>query len=159
MSKKSNGYTLDLANLTLTVTAAFYDKLNYPKSKEYKLVRQLLKDFPSLTVKTRTHSTPVVYHNKDGSKTKKNQFKNLTYERMESFISALTDSDKYLKEYNRIKAAADLVSNSTYAVTRKWFVQQFPNYKADPFSYIDNPPEIINFNVLAEARKAEKKDA
>lgn len=159
MSKKSNGYTLDLANLTLTVTAAFYDKLNYPKSDEYKLVRQFLNDFPSLTVKTRTRSTPVFYHNEDGSKTKKNQFKNLTYERMESFISALPDSDKYFKEYKRIKEAAKRVSSSTYAETRKWFVQQFPNYKADPFSYIDNPPEIINFNVHAKARKAEKKDA
>ena len=159
MTKKTAGYKLDLATQTLTLTSAFADATNDPTSDEYKLVRTLLADFPQLSIVKKTHTSPKYYKNKDGSKTKNNQFKNLTYENIEAFMALLPNSEKYLKEYNRIKACAEVMSNSTYAVVRKWFAKQFPDYKTNPVFYLDNPPEITDFQVLLEAQKIEQKDA
>ncbi len=157
MKKKNAGYKLDLATQTLTLTSAFADATNDPTSDEYKLVRTLLADFPQLSIVKKTHTSPKYYKNKDGSKTKNNQFKNLTYENIEAFMAELPNSEKYLKEYNRIKASAKVMSNSAYAVVRKWFAEQFPLYKSNPLFYLDNPPEIIDFQVLLEAQKIEQK--
>ena len=159
MEKKNNGYKLDLANQTLTITSDFAEAANDIESDEYKLVKQFLADFPHLRIVHRTHGSPKHYNNMDGSKTKRNQFKNLTYKNMEAFMALLPDSEKYLKEYTRIKACAKVMSNSAYAVTRKWFAKQFPEYRTSPLFYLDNPPEIIDFDVLLEAQKIEQKDA
>ena len=70
MTKKTNGYKLDLANQTLTMTAAFEAAANDPNSDEYALVRQLLNDFPKLKLVRKTHKTPTRYKNSDGSFTR-----------------------------------------------------------------------------------------
>ena len=159
MTKKNAGYKLDLATQTLTLTAAFADAANDPTSKEYSLIKQFLTDFPQLSIVKKTHTSPKHYKNKDGSKTKNNQFKNLTYENIEAFMAMLPNSEKYLNEYNRIKTCPKVTSNSTYALVRKWFATQFPEYKTNPVFYLDNPPEIIDFQVVLEAQKNEQKDA
>ena len=161
MKKKNAGYKLDLATQTLTITSDFADAANDPANAEYKLVQQFLADFPSLKIVKRTHTSPTHYDNKDGSRTKNNQFKNLTYKNMESFISALPDSDKYMDAYKRVRDTAELMCPSPYAIVRKWFVEQFPKYRTDPLFYLDNEPELINFSVFKAFKKMEEegKDA
>ena len=82
-------YKLDLANQTLTITAAFAEAANNPGSKEYRLVRQLQHDFPNLRIEHRTHASPKKYTNSNGRITTHNQYKKLTYGRMEQFMSVI----------------------------------------------------------------------
>ena len=43
-------YKIDFVNNTLTMSKAFEEALNNPASEEYKLLKQLRADFPSLTI-------------------------------------------------------------------------------------------------------------
>ena len=144
------GYTLDLAQQTLTLSAAFSAAMNDPNSDEYKLVRQFQRDFPNLRIVRRTHATPTRYKNSDGTTTARNKHNGLTYERMERFISALPNSDEYRKAYDNAKAKAELMCASPYAAVSAWFMKQFPAFRTNPLFYLDNQPEIIDFKVVAQ---------
>ncbi len=150
-------YKLDLAKQTLTITAAFAEAANNPDSKEYRLVRQLQHDFPGLTIERKTHATPKKYKNKFGVITEHNQFKNLTYDRMERFMCALPNSTEYLETYYTVREKADeMCLAAPYAAVRAWFEKQFPKYRENPLFYIENEPEIIDFADILEmsAKKA-----
>ena len=91
-------FVFDVISQTLTITAKFAKMMNDPQSDEYKLVQQFRKDFPNLTIAKKTHKSATSYTTKSGEKFNCNQFKNLTYDRMEKFISALPKNEGYLRE-------------------------------------------------------------
>ena len=155
MATKMKGYKLDLAHQTLTLTAAFADAANNPGTAEYKLVCQFQHDFPNLVIVNRTHTTPKRYNNKNGIVTQRNQFSGLNYKRMEKFMNALPEGKKFLDEYNKLKAVADICP-SPYAVIRRWFIAQFPKYREDPLFYVNNSVEVIDFAAFLEAAKQSK---
>lgn len=150
MSKKNAGYKLDLAHQTLTLTAAFADAANNPASDEYNLVRQFQHDFPNLKIVNRTHATPKRYNNKNGTITYHNQFNGLTYKKMEKFMGALPDGEKYLNEYNALRSVV-LLSPSGYASVRRWFAAQFPKYRENPLFYVKNSVEVIDYAAYVDA--------
>ena len=83
-------YKVDFVAKTITITAECAEKMNDPNTTEYKAIRQLCADFPAVKIVKRTHRTPRKYVSKStGEKFNCNQFKNLTYENMEAFISGL----------------------------------------------------------------------
>ncbi len=92
-------FVFDVISQTLTITAKFAKMMNDPQSDEYKLVQQFRKDFPNLTIAKKTHKSATHYTTKSGEKFNCNQFKNLTYDRMEKFIKALPKSESYLREF------------------------------------------------------------
>ncbi len=147
-------YMFDVIAKTLTITAKFAEKMNDTESEEFQLVLRFQKNFPDLRIVKRTHKTPASYNNKNGSKTKCNQFKNLTYDRMEKFIKALPKHNEYLQEYNTVKAMAKIAKANGYPLVRKWFEKQFPQYRKNPLSYLDNAPDLVKASeVLQEAEK------
>ena len=148
-------YKLDLITNTLTITAAFAEAANNPGSKEYRLVRQLQHDFPNLRIEHRTHATPKKYTNSNGRITTHNQYKKLTYKRMEQFMSAIAGGSGYREIYDLLRVSADAVCLSPYAAVRAWFEKQFPEYWKNPLFYVDNEPEIIDFADILD--KAERK--
>lgn len=150
-------YKLDLITNTLTITAAFAEAANNPGSKEYRLVRQLQHDFPNLRIEHRTHATPKKYTNSNGRITTHNQYKKLTYKRMEQFMSAIAGGSGYREIYDLLRVSADAVCLSPYAAVRAWFEKQFPEYWKNPLFYVDKKPEIIDFADILD--KAEKKAA
>lgn len=84
---------VDFVAKTITITAECAERMNDPNSTEYKAIRQLCADFPSMKIVKRTHRTPRKYVSKStGEKFNCNQFKNLTYENMETFISGLPNA-------------------------------------------------------------------
>ena len=147
MNKTTNGYKLDLTNQTLTMTSAFAEKAADPTSAEYQLVLQFKHDFPHLKITQRSHKTPTRYRNSDGSITARNQFKNLTYERMERFMASIPNGDEYRAQYDFIKRFAEGTPNNAYAMVRRWFAEQFPKYRTDPLFYTqeENSPKVIDF--------------
>jgi len=135
-------YRLDVVSQTLVITAEFAKKMNDPESEEYKLVVKVKSDFPNLKITQRTHRTPTSYTNKNGERTTCNQFKNLTYERMEGFISLLPQKEEYMKQFSFLLASAK-IRHCGYASVRRWFLAQFPYYNSNPIFYLHNQIEIV----------------
>ena len=137
-------YKFDVVNTTLTISSDFESALLNRKSEEYGLFQQLKEDFPTLKIVRRTHATPKAYHTKSGESFRCNQFKNLTYENMERFISALPSSEAYQKEYDFIKNTATKIQHNGYVLVRKWFTTQFPKFRKNPLFYLTNKPALVS---------------
>ena len=137
-------FVFDVISQTLTITAKFAKMMNDPQSDEYKLVQQFRKDFPNLTIAKKTHKSATHYTTKSGEKFNCNQFKNLTYDRMEKFISALPKSESYLREYTFVKDFASAIQTNGYTLVRKWFVAQFPELRKNPLFYLSHSPELVS---------------
>ena len=148
-------FSFDVVSQTLTITAKFDKMMNDTKSDEYKLVQRFHKDFPNLTIAKKTHKSATSYTTKSGEKFNCNQFKNLTYDRMEKFISALPKNEGYLREYLFVKNFASAIQHNGYALVRKWFVAQFPEFRKNPLFYLYNTPELVSgFAFLEEETTA-----
>jgi hypothetical protein len=137
-------FVFDVISQTLTITAKFAKMMNDPQSDEYKLVQQFRKDFPNLTIAKKTHKSATQYTTKSGEKFNCNQFKNLTYDRMEKFIKALPKSESYLREYTFVKDFASAIQTNGYTLVRKWFVAQFPEFRKNPLFYLSHAPELVS---------------
>ena len=147
-------FKFDVVSQTLTITAKFNEQMANPESAEYKLVMQFRADFPNLTIARKTHKTPSHYTTKSGEKFNCNQFKNLTYDRMEKFISALPQNEEYMREYTFVKEFGSLVQTNAYTLVRKWFVAQFPEFRKNPLFYLNNTPQIVKASTfMAENTK------
>lgn len=136
-------FVFDAVSRTLTITAKFAAMMNNPASDEYLLVAQFQKDFPGLRIAKRTHRTPTRYTTKSGETYNRNQFKDLTYDRMEKFMSVLPQKEAYLTEYSTVKAFAKAAKNNGYSLVREWFVAQFPHYRKNPMFYLKNTPVVL----------------
>ena len=139
-----NGYKIDFATNTITVTTKFAQAMNNPASTEYQTIVQIRNDFPDIKIIRKTHATPKAYHTKSGESFRCNQFKNLTYENMERFISALPSSEAYQKECDFIKNTATKIQHNGYALVRKWFTAQFPEFRKNPLFYLTNKPTLVS---------------
>lgn len=142
---KRRDIVFDPISNTITITKAFADNLSNPASKEYKLLRKIKADNPSVAVCKRTHRT---------SSGHVNQYKKLTYENMEAFIELLPQSDELLRVFNALKTCANLVSVSPYKLVRTWFVDQFPQYSLNPMFYLDADVVVLSPDkYISEAKK------
>ena len=132
-------FKFDVSKNTLTLSAAFAEAMNNPKSEEYRLVCKFRKDFPSLRVIRKTHASPK----------SNNKHKSLTYERMERFMSALGDDGvDYLEAYFTLRGKAEAMCASPYTVVSAWFMKQFPKFRSNPLFYLDERPAIIDFSAV-----------
>ena len=139
-----NGYRLDLAKKTLTITKAFEEAVSKGDTKEYDIYMKFLHEIPGLKIVRRTHKTPSKYKTKNGEEFYCNQFKNLTYDRMEKFIKALPKSEGYLREYLFVKDFASAIQHNGYTLVRKWFVAQFPEFRKNPLFYLNHSPALVS---------------
>ena len=95
-------YSFNPVAKTLVITAAFAKAIQDINSEEYALYTQLMADIPNLEVIRKTHKTPTKYQTKSGEKFNCNQFKNLTYKNMETFIMGLPAAEAYMNEYTSL---------------------------------------------------------
>ena len=137
-------FSFDVVSQTLTITAKFAKMMNDTQSDEYKLVSKFRTDVPNLTITRKTHKSATNYTTKSGEKFNCNQFKNLTYDRMEKFIKALPKSEGYLREYTFVKDFASAIQHNGYTLVRKWFVAQFPEFRKNPLFYLNYSPALVS---------------
>lgn len=137
------GYKLSIIEKTLTITKAFEDEVSKGNGAEYDLYMKLIREIPDLKVVRKTHKTPSKYRSKSGEKFRCNQFKNLKYQNMEKFINGLPDSSEYMKQYRTIKNCAAPPQNSPYALVRKWFIMQFPEFRTQPWVYLFEKVDVV----------------
>jgi len=155
-SVNTKGFKLSLANKTLTITKEFEENYINGNAAECNIIARFRNEIPGLRIVRKTHSTPKVYKNKDGSKTSRNQFKNLTYEHIERFLNAIPNNEEYLNEYTFARYGASDLQINAYTLIRKWFVAQFPEYRKNPMFYLYNHPDVISFKSIQKQDEAEK---
>ena len=143
-------YKIDFVKNTFTISKAFEDKMQDFSSEEYKFYKRVIDEVPGIEVLRRTHKTPTKYVNKNNEKFYCNQFKNLKFERMEKFMSSLSRADEYMAEYNFLKYYAGVIQTNKYALVRKWFVAQFPEFRKKPLIYLYEEPEVLNAKEFAD---------
>lgn len=144
-----NTYKVDFTAGTITITADFAKAMNNPNSKEYKTIAKILKDFPEMEIIRKTHKSPTKYRTKSGETFNCNQFKNLKYENMETFMNGLPNGEDYKAEYLFLRKHAAEIQTNGYALIRRWFVAQFPDFRKNPMAYITNQPKVIHANEFA----------
>ena len=150
-----NAYKVDFVANTVTITAAFAKAMNDPTSAEYKIIAQIRKDFPEMEIIRKTHKTPSKYQTKTGEKFNCNQFKNLTYKNMETFIMGLPSAEAYMEEYLFLKNYAAEVQTNGYTIIRRWFMAQFPDFRKNPIVYLTNQPAVVSAAEVADQYEAE----
>ena len=152
-------YVVDFASKTITMTAEFEKAMSNPNSSAYQTIQKLCADFPDMRIVRRTHRTPVRYVSKQGDVTACNPYKNLTYSRMEQFMSALPNSTEYRKQYDFLKQMASGVQTSGYSLVRSWFLTQFPLYRKDPLFYLTGEPIIVSAVDFLKKQETRKQGA
>lgn len=154
-------YKFDAASKTLTITAAYAQKLNDMDSDEFKHYHAMMQAIPGLVVVNRSHRSPSkCTSTATGEKFKCNQFKNLTYDNMEKFMDALPHGNVYRKEYDFLKDYASRIQTNGYALVRRWFVAQFPHFRKNPLFYVYNTPTLVKASeVIAETEASETESA
>ena len=135
-------YKLSIVSKTLNISKAFEKAAADPTSEEYALYMKLTQEIPDLKVCRQTHKTPSRYRNGAGEVFTCNQFKNLTYEKMEKFMAALPNGSIYLSQYECVRAAATALT-APYALVCRWFIKQFPEFRTAPWIYFEKKAEVI----------------
>ena len=149
-------YTFNPVAKTLVITAAFAKAIQDINCAEYALYTQLMADIPNLEVIRKTHKTPTKYQTKTGEKFNCNQFKNLTFDNMKAFIAGLPSSEEIMKSYDFLRDCGVLPQTSRYAVVRKWFIAQFPEFRKNPLFYLYNEVKVVDITpFVVEAQKQE----
>lgn len=156
-------YKLDVVNKTLVITEGFNKKIQDIGSREFDLYTKLMEQIPGLTVVRKTHKSPAKCTSKSsGEVFNCNQFKNLTYQNMERFMSALPQAESYQEQYNFIRDYAARIQTNGYALVRRWFIAQFPEFRKNPLFYVYNTPTLVKASDIipeeAEKKAAPKKD-
>ena len=159
INKRDMNYRIDFPRMPLIMTAEFADNAYLPDTEEYEILTRLKKDFPDLKIERKTHRTPSKYTNKQGEEFTRNQFKDLTYKRMEMFISKIPNSKMYAEQYQEVKDFATAINGNGYSMVRKWFVAQFPNFRKDPMIYLNNKPVLVLAKtIMDEAIQAQREE-
>lgn len=149
-------FKMNFTTKTLTITKAFADKATNPASEEYGILIQFQKDFPALKIVRKTHKTPSKYKTKSGEEYSCNQYKNLTYKKMEIFMKALPEGEskeKILEAYKFLRYGSGGVQTNTYKTVREWFVEQFPHYRKNPLFYLTNDVGVIDISPFIDKEK------
>ena len=139
MAKRN--YDFDYRTMTLTTTKSFEEAMKDPFSKEYKIFRQLRKDYPMLNVVSKKTS---------------HAGKGLTYDNMRDYILCYANSDEILPMFHKA-IELSVAQPSRYAYVKKWFLTQFPNYREVP-DLSDAELYVMPFAPKAEETAEEKKE-
>lgn len=111
-------FTYNFVNKTIVGSRRSIERANKGLAPEYTELTQKLAEHPDFTV------TEKVINQKANKKT----YKKLTFEKMEEYISYLSNSKERLEEFEAVKKIAD-ARGAKYPLTKKWFLEKYPEYK------------------------------
>lgn len=134
-----NGYKINFASKTITVTKAFMKQAETYNSTAYQTLMTLKLDLPDMRI-----VAP-----KPTRKGRKRD--NLTYANMITFINCQNNAEILLKEFEKVKELASGQGGNAYQNVKKWFLATFPNYKEIP-SFDEAGNLISDFGRRTESR-------
>ena len=111
---KRNTTVVDMLNGKIYITKAFYKKSVNPINPECAELARLMREHKGFSIELK--------------ETNKKTYANLTYEKMEEYIGTQANSEAMLKEFKKAKEVAK-AKNQAYAATKKWFFENYPEYK------------------------------
>lgn len=114
-----NGYAMNFATNTVTITKDFEKKAAQVNSIEYQIMKQLRSDFPNLHVALKA------------APKRKTSIARPTYDKMVKFLSAQTNAAILLNEFAEVRERSKAQENP-YLYVREWFVTSFANYQEVP---------------------------
>lgn len=130
-------YKIDFAKNLITVSKPFAEKASKMGTAEFAVMMEL-----------RALGMPfAVQKPKKGTKP---HFQ-LTYKKMEKYISCLDEAEGYLAMFQQVKETAK-GTNNPYLYVQNWFKATFPNY--------DEVPELTpDFRIVATPAKSDEEAA
>ena len=107
--------------MVIEVSKKFATAASKYGTQEYKDLQAVRKDYPNYKVVTVTRKTTV----------KKDNFKGLTYEYMEKYISSHDDDGEILAKYQDLRGLSErakeaLAEPCSYLEMRAWFLKTYP---------------------------------
>ena len=106
---------VDFATNTIMISKRFRELASQKDTHEYKLMKELKVDFPSMSVQTRP------------SKRKGNATAKITYRKMMSYFECLPESESIIKQFEIVRKASP-----NYQKVLNWFNESFPEYGQIP---------------------------
>ena len=138
------GYKIDFTMGTITMTKDFCNKAATHGTPEYKILKNLQKDFPYLDCVTRAPR-------------KRKQSDRLTFDNMRCFIRCQNNADILLNEFEQVRALSSGQGGNHYQNVKQWFLETFPNYKETP--RFDEKGNMVNdFTRLPEREDSDKRE-
>lgn len=116
-----NGYKIDFSTNTITMNFKFAAAASQYGTPEYKLIRDIKADFPTLK--------EIVKSGREQKKARPN--KRLTYDNMKKHIAVYDNAAELMDTFESVKALS-LSAASPYKYVADWFVAQFPDYNKAP---------------------------
>jgi len=136
-------YNYDAITNTLTMSKAFAKKASQLNTSEYNIVRHLRADNPGMMIKRETE------------KTKTHRADNISFNRMEIFISQCNNNVERLEEFERVKSLAK-AHPSPYNYVKTWFLENYANYAEQPV-FDESGCVIVKTKAKMEAEAEVKK--
>jgi hypothetical protein len=116
---KTAAYSFDAISNTLTCSAAFLKKSSTLNTPEYLTVKQLRADNPGMQI------VPAE------KKTREKRPLNITFLKMEDYISLCGDSKERLEAFRKVRSLSKIQS-SPYQYVKTWFLENYANYSEQP---------------------------
>ena len=113
-----NGYTIDHANKTITLTKAYAKMAYTPGTDEFRELSAILNAYPYLTVAMR----------KANPKKNKEKHNGLTVERMTFIVKEFVKDEAAIAEFENVKKFYKGV-DGYYGKVKAWFLNKYPNYQ------------------------------
>ena len=136
---KKNPISANHINNTLSFSKSFYKKACKVGSLEYKALRNALTENPD---------AKIVF----AENTAKQTYPKLTFERMVSYIKTQANSEENLRTMERVMLIAE-AKGAKYPLTKKWFLETFPEYKESVVSEQErnnmDEKSIVSLNTAA----------
>lgn len=131
---------------TLVLAKGFAKKAFSYGTKEYRMLQECRKDYPTYTVEVRSiNKNPTQDH-----------YKGLTYKNMEKYIKSHENAEENLVIFNNKKEIAEMHSEcKRYGTIKNWFLETYPEVKE--FGMPKEEAKEENNNVI-EADFAEDTD-
>lgn len=133
MSIKNNSYTFNLTNNTITLSHKFHTLLNNGDGEAYATLLKLKNDLPHMAIVNKP-------------KAKRKNKTQMSFKKMEKYISCLQDGKTYMREFNAIREASKS-QPSPYNYVRDWFRAMFSHYD-EQFPTFDANGKIVLPNVV-----------
>lgn len=127
--------TMNLTANTLTVSKTFYKKASIFGSAEYYELRQAMIENPSFKIEFKTYD--------------KKTYHGLDFDTMTDYIKSQPNSENQLKVFEAVKRIAK-AKNSLYPLTKKWFLNAYPEYKVNEVT--ENETNALISDDKAEAQ-------
>lgn len=120
---------------SIIVSKAFYKRASAYGSNEYAALHNAMIENPTAKIVFKT--------------IEKKTYKALTFKVMEDYIKTQSESDKLLIKFFAVQRIAK-TKDSLYPLTKKWFLNTFPNYKVNAVN--ESETEKLTATLEAEAK-------